>query len=140
MTDYTPSPFLVPFDGAFSVPDAPTAPAAPDDKKALKKALKAHNKAIQELQRRLYADDRWSILLIFQAMDAAGKDGTIRAVLSGVNPAGCQVFSFKKPSAEELDSEVANSILQISGQPTFQTLLLTLRNQCEEPISPEASA
>ena len=56
--------------------------------------------AAQEL---LYASDTHSVLLIFQAMDAAGKDGTIRHVMSGVNPQGCQVFSFKKPSAEELD-------------------------------------
>ena len=105
MTEYTQSPFLVPFDGSFSVSDAPTAPSAPDGKKALKKSLKEQNKAIQELQRRLYADDRWSVLMLFQAMDAAGKDGTIRAVLSGVNPAGCQVFSFKQPSSEELDHD-----------------------------------
>ena len=51
----------------------------------------------------LYADDRYSLLLIFQAMDAAGKDGTIKHVMSGVNPQGCQVYSFKQPSAEELD-------------------------------------
>src|SRR5271168_2412945 len=50
----------------------------------------------------LYAQDRWSLLLIFQAMDAAGKDGTIKHVMSGVNPQGCQVYSFKQPSAEEL--------------------------------------
>jgi polyphosphate kinase 2 (PPK2 family) len=49
----------------------------------------------------LYAQDRWSLLLVFQAMDAAGKDGTIKHVMSGVNPQGCQVFSFKQPSAEE---------------------------------------
>jgi PPK2 family polyphosphate:nucleotide phosphotransferase len=53
----------------------------------------------------LYAQDRWSLLLIFQAMDAAGKDGTIKHVMSGVNPQGCQVFSFKQPSAEDLDHD-----------------------------------
>ena len=52
----------------------------------------------------LYAQDRWSLLLVFQAMDAAGKDGTIKHVMSGVNPQGCQVFSFKQPSAEELST------------------------------------
>ena len=57
------------------------------------------------MQRMLYAQDRYAILLIFQAMDAAGKDGTIRAVMSGINPAGCQVFSFKQPSREELDHD-----------------------------------
>lgn len=56
-------------------------------------------------QNLLYADDRYSLLLVFQAMDAAGKDGTIKHVMSGVNPQGCQVFSFKKPSAEELDHD-----------------------------------
>ena len=55
-----------------------------------------------ELQNKLYAQDRWSLLLIFQAMDAAGKDGAIKHVMSGVNPQGCEVFSFKQPSAEEL--------------------------------------
>jgi Polyphosphate:AMP phosphotransferase (EC 2.7.4.-) len=53
----------------------------------------------------LYAQDRWSVLLVFQAMDAAGKDGTIKHVMSGVNPQGCQVFSFKQPSAEDLDHD-----------------------------------
>ncbi len=58
-----------------------------------------------ELQDQLYAQDRWSLLLVFQAMDAAGKDGTIRHVLSGLNPQGCQVHSFKAPSDEELDHD-----------------------------------
>jgi PPK2 family polyphosphate:nucleotide phosphotransferase len=57
------------------------------------------------LQDKLYAQDRWSLLLIFQAMDAAGKDSTIKHVMSGLNPQGCQVFSFKTPSAEELDHD-----------------------------------
>ncbi len=58
-----------------------------------------------ELQAKLYAQDRWALLLIFQAMDAAGKDGAISHVMSGVNPQGCQVFSFKAPSAEDLDHD-----------------------------------
>ena len=58
---------------------------------------------LAEAQDRLYAANRWSILIILQAMDAAGKDGTIKHVMSGINPQGCQVFSFKHPSAEELD-------------------------------------
>jgi len=57
------------------------------------------------LQDMLYAQDRWAVLLIFQAMDAAGKDGTIKHVMSGVNPQGCQVYSFKTPSSEELDHD-----------------------------------
>ena len=62
-------------------------------------------KRLAELQDKLYAQDRWSLLLVFQAMDAAGKDGTIKHVMSGVNPTGCQVFSFKAPSSEELDHD-----------------------------------
>jgi len=58
---------------------------------------------LSEAQELLYADDRYSVLIVLQAMDAAGKDGTIKHVMSGVNPQGCQVFSFKKPSAEEID-------------------------------------
>lgn len=100
------SPYLVPFDGSFVRADSPTAPppGAPD-KKALKKLLKRERKRLAELQRVLYAEDSWSVLLVFQATDAAGKDGTIRAVLRGVNPAGCQVFSFKQPTPEELDHD-----------------------------------
>jgi PPK2 family polyphosphate:nucleotide phosphotransferase len=60
---------------------------------------------LRELQDRLYAQDCWAVLLIFQAMDAAGKDGTIKHVMSGINPQGCQVFSFKAPSNEELDHD-----------------------------------
>jgi len=66
------------------------------------------NKSIghmSELQSKLYAQDRWALLLIFQAMDAAGKDGAISHVMSGVNPQGCQVYSFKQPSSEELDHD-----------------------------------
>ncbi|MES2476976.1 MAG: polyphosphate kinase 2 family protein [Verrucomicrobiota bacterium] len=65
--------------------------------------LEENRKHLDEVQELLYASDTRSVLLIFQAMDAAGKDGTIRHVMSGVNPQGCQVYSFKKPSAEELD-------------------------------------
>ena len=60
---------------------------------------------IADLQEKLYAQDHWSVLLIFQAMDAAGKDSTIKQVMSGINPQGCQVFSFKAPSEEELDHD-----------------------------------
>ena len=103
------SPYLVPFDGGFRVKDAPTAP--PEDQRG-KKRRKAHEEALEEtveqmrvLQRALYAFDSHALLLVFQAMDAAGKDGTIRAVMSGINPAGCQVSSFKAPSKEELDHD-----------------------------------
>jgi PPK2 family polyphosphate:nucleotide phosphotransferase len=67
------------------------------------KILETNRRDLAEAQELLYADDRYSLLIVLQAMDAAGKDGTIKHVLSGVNPQGCQVFSFKQPSAEELD-------------------------------------
>jgi len=100
------SPYLVPTDGSFSVANATNSPpeTAPG-KKDCRRQLKETVKAITELQRVMYAHDKYSLLLVFQAMDAAGKDGTIRSVLSGVNPAGCQVFSFKAPSKEELDHD-----------------------------------
>ena len=67
--------------------------------------LEDHVKQLSEIQNLLYAHDRYALLLIFQAMDAAGKDGAIKHVMSGVNPQGCQVFSFKHPSATELDHD-----------------------------------
>lgn len=74
-------------------------------KKKYHKKLKKQVEELSELQRLHYASNRYSLLLIFQAMDAAGKDGAIRNVMSGVNPQGCQVFSFKHPSATELDHD-----------------------------------
>ena len=69
------------------------------------KILAAHIKEMSRRQNLLYADNRYAVLLIFQAMDAAGKDGAIKHVMSGVNPQGCQVYSFKQPSAEELEHD-----------------------------------
>jgi PPK2 family polyphosphate:nucleotide phosphotransferase len=76
-----------------------------EDKPRAKEMLQAGVEALTELQDKLYAQDRWSLLLVFQAMDAAGKDGAIKHVMSGVNPQGCQVVSFKAPSSEELDHD-----------------------------------
>ena len=96
----------------FSLADYDTAWAGPEEikqlgeeklKKQAKKILKKNLEALSDAQEVLYASNKYSLLLIFQAMDAAGKDGTIKHVMSGVNPQGCQVFSFKKPSSEELD-------------------------------------
>ncbi len=100
-----PSPFLVPFDGKFNIAAAPTEPPGEVDKSDLEEDLEAHVEAIYDLQRKLYASDDFSVLFVFQAMDAAGKDGTIRAVFTGVNPAGFQVSAFKAPSHEELDHD-----------------------------------
>jgi PPK2 family polyphosphate:nucleotide phosphotransferase len=74
-------------------------------KKRYRKLLGKHVAALSSQQRLHYASNRYALLLIFQAMDAAGKDGAIRHVMSGVNPQGCQVFSFKQPSAEELEHD-----------------------------------
>ncbi|MCP8688770.1 ADP-polyphosphate phosphotransferase [Marinobacterium sedimentorum] len=76
-----------------------------DSKKAYKKMLEAQVVELSELQRLNYASNRQAVLLIFQGMDTAGKDGAIRHVMSGVNPQGCQVFSFKQPSVEELEHD-----------------------------------
>jgi PPK2 family polyphosphate:nucleotide phosphotransferase len=89
----------------FLLAEAPTRPANLPSPKTLKKQLKQLTAEFAKLQRTLYADKRYSVLLVFQAMDAAGKDSTIRAVTKGVNPAGFQVFSFKQPSRLELDHD-----------------------------------
>jgi PPK2 family polyphosphate:nucleotide phosphotransferase len=83
-------------------------PADTDDLQSeehAKEHLKKYVAYMEDSQAKLYAQDRWSVLLIFQAMDAAGKDGTIKHVMSGVNPEGCQVVSFKQPSATELEHD-----------------------------------
>jgi len=98
------SAWQVPFDGGFDIAAAPTTPPA-GAKPPAKAGLSAQVRRIADAQRVLYAHDRYAMLLVFQAMDAAGKDGTIRAVLSGVNPAGCHVVSFKQPSSLELDHD-----------------------------------
>ena len=75
------------------------------DKPRAKEVLTMGVTALAELQDKLYAQDKWAVLLVFQAMDAAGKDGAIKHVMSGVNPQGCEVYSFKSPSAEDLDHD-----------------------------------
>ena len=82
-----------------------TAGLEAEDKPRAKEGLQTGVQALAELQDRLYAQDRWAVLLIFQGMDAAGKDSAIKHVMAGVNPQGCQVMAFKSPSAEELDHD-----------------------------------
>lgn len=77
----------------------------PEDKPLVKEAIQQGIEALSDLQEVLYAQDKWSVLVIFQAMDAAGKDGAIKHVMSGINPQGCQVTSFKTPSEEDLDHD-----------------------------------
>jgi PPK2 family polyphosphate:nucleotide phosphotransferase len=101
-----PHRYLVPFDDSFRIAEAPTGPGpdAPSEKQS-ESALERCHKKLDRLQRRLFAQNRNAVLMVFQALDAAGKDSTIRAVLRPLNPAGCQVFSFKRPSEEELDHD-----------------------------------
>ncbi len=98
-------PFLAPFDGSFVVDDALTKPSKPQDEDRLKKQLKKLAKTLDEQQRMLYAQDRYAVLLVFQALDAAGKDGTIRAVFNRIDPNGINVNSFKAPSSLELEHD-----------------------------------
>jgi PPK2 family polyphosphate:nucleotide phosphotransferase len=97
------SKYLVPYDGQFRVADAPTDPGR--GKWRGRRRLIAAIEKLDGLQKALYAQDRYAVLLVFQAMDAGGKDSTIRAVMQGINPAGCQVFSFKKPTRRDLDHD-----------------------------------
>ena len=98
------SPYLVPFDESFRVSDASTSPAT-EEKRHVGKHRRRAMRELNNLQRILAAGDKHAVLLVFQAMDAAGKDSTIRAVMQGVDPSGCQVFRFKRPSGLELDHD-----------------------------------
>src|SRR5215831_16095394 len=101
-------PFRVADGARFRLKDvdpADTLRFTSEDKPRAKEALVMGVETLAALQDMLYAQDRWAVLLIFQAMDAAGKDGAIKHVMSGVNPQGCQVYSFKAPSSEDLDHD-----------------------------------
>ena len=104
MFEAPPSKYRVPFDRSFRVASSPT-DAGLVDEKANERRLRKSIKQLDKLQRVLHASDCFSVLLVFQAMDAAGKDSTIRAVMRGINPAGCQVFNFKRPSSREIDHD-----------------------------------
>jgi PPK2 family polyphosphate:nucleotide phosphotransferase len=97
-----PHPLLVPFDGSFDVRKAATGPPKSKDKADWKQRLENEAEALAEGQYRLYADARYALLLIFQALDATGKDSLIRRVFAGVNPNGLHVTSFKQPTPTEL--------------------------------------
>jgi len=99
-------PFQVRDGSRFRLKDYdPSDTAGIGSKQEAKALLEEGVARLAELQDKLYAEDHWALLLIFQAMDAAGKDGVIKHVMSGVNPQGCQVYSFKSPSAEELNHD-----------------------------------
>jgi PPK2 family polyphosphate:nucleotide phosphotransferase len=102
-------PFVAPFrfDGSkeFHLRSQQTAEKGGIDKDKGEKILHANRKRLNDFQEKLYAQDRWSLLLIFQGMDAAGKDSAIKSVFDGVNPQGCEVTAFKQPTAHELDHD-----------------------------------
>ena len=100
------SPYRVPFDGSFKISKAPTRPpeGAPSPKRCRARLLESIE-TMRDLQQKFHAENRWSMLLVFQAMDAAGKDGTIKAVMTGINPAGVEVHSFKAPNNYELQHD-----------------------------------
>jgi PPK2 family polyphosphate:nucleotide phosphotransferase len=99
-------PFVAPFrfdgSGAFHLRSHKTNEKGGLDKDKAEKILDANRKRLNDFQERLYAQDRWSLLLIFQGIDAAGKDSAIKAIFDGVNPQGCEVTSFKQPTTHEL--------------------------------------
>src|SRR3981189_3617680 len=102
-------PFVAPFSfdgsGEFHLRSHRTAEKGGLDKDKGEKILDANRKRLNDFQEKLYAQDRWSLLLIFQGMDAAGKDSAIKSVFEGVNPQGCEVTAFKQPSTKELDHD-----------------------------------
>jgi PPK2 family polyphosphate:nucleotide phosphotransferase len=99
------APFCFDGSGEFHLKSHRTAEKGGIDKDRGEKIIETNRKRLADFQGKLYAQDRWSLLLIFQGMDAAGKDSAIKSVFDGVNPQGCQVFSFKAPSAHELDHD-----------------------------------
>jgi PPK2 family polyphosphate:nucleotide phosphotransferase len=102
-------PYVAPFsfdgDGEFHLKSYHTAERGGLDKERGEKIIEANRKRLADFQEKLYAQDRWSLLLIFQGMDASGKDSAIKSVFNGVNPQGCEVTSFKQPSSLELDHD-----------------------------------
>jgi PPK2 family polyphosphate:nucleotide phosphotransferase len=99
------TPFRVDGSAKFHLKSYETDAKGGLDKEGAETILEANRKRLNDFQERLYAQDRWSLLLIFQGMDAAGKDSAIKSVFDGVNPQGCEVYSFKQPTAHELDHD-----------------------------------
>lgn len=102
-------PFVIPFrydgTGEFHLKSHKTSEKGGLDKDKGEKIIEANRKRLNDFQEKLYAQDNWSVLLVFQGMDAAGKDSAIKSVFEGVNPQGCEVTSFKQPSSKELDHD-----------------------------------
>jgi len=103
--DATIAPFRVEGSGKFRLKSHKTDEKGGLDKEEAEQILDANKKRLNEFQEKLYAQDRWSLLLIFQGMDAAGKDSAVKSIFEGVNPQGCEVTSFKQPTSHELDHD-----------------------------------
>jgi PPK2 family polyphosphate:nucleotide phosphotransferase len=99
------SPFRDDGSGKFHLKDHKTDERGDLDKEKAKAILESNKKRMIEFQEKLYAQDRWSLLIVFQAMDAGGKDSAIKAIFEGINPQGCEVHAFKAPSSKELDHD-----------------------------------
>ncbi|WP_314947859.1 polyphosphate kinase 2 family protein [Bradyrhizobium cosmicum] len=99
------TPFRYDGSGKFHLKDYKTNEKGDLDKEAAQEILEANKKRLIEFQEKLYAQDRWSVLIVFQAMDAGGKDSAIKAIFEGINPQGCEVTAFKAPSSKELDHD-----------------------------------
>ena len=103
--DPTIAPFRVDGSGKFRLRSHKTDAKGGLDKEQAEEILDANRKRLNDFQEKLYAQDRWSLLLIFQGMDAAGKDSAVKSIFEGVNPQGCEVYSFKQPTSHELDHD-----------------------------------
>jgi len=99
------TPFRYDGSGKFHLKDHKTSEKGDLDKESAQAILDANKKRLTEFQEKLYAQDRWSLLIVFQAMDAGGKDSAIKAIFEGINPQGCEVHAFKAPSSKELDHD-----------------------------------
>src|SRR6187455_3849382 len=102
-------PYVAPFrydgSGEFHLKSHKTGEKGGLDKEKGEKIIEANRKRLNDFQEKLYAQDRWSMLLVFQGMDAAGKDSAIKSIFEGINPQGCDVHSFKQPTSHELDHD-----------------------------------
>jgi hypothetical protein len=137
-----PHSLLVPADGSFHASKAPTSPAK--NKDDWKELLEGEVKKLGEAQERLYADARYAVLVIFQALDAAGKDGAIRHVFTGVNPSGLHVAAFKQPTRLELtrlplENDAASARARRHHDLQSQLLRRGARRSRASGISPSAA-
>ena len=135
------TPFRHDGSGKFHLKSRKTNEKGDLDKEKGEEILDANKKRLVEFQEKLYAQDRWSVLLIFQGMDAAGKDSAIKAIFEGINPQGCEVTSFKAPSTKELDHDFLWRHDRAAGARPYRHLQpLPLRGMPGDAVHPEILA